>query len=241
MYAGGVSRKGGGRMKLEMTEHDKKLLVFLAVVVLVVCIGYWGIRPQLIAAGNYNELLEEEQEKKKISEMKLSQSAMVQSYNEELETLLEAAKEHYYPMMSSDEADHYITELVLEYDLFIYSLTIDMPSKPAALKPYEHSEKAITGYSKAQETARAAAAPVINDIGEVLFDDGAAETGDAETADIYAAGISLRLSGDEEDAWRLLNDLAACQDKLRLCSYFIDSSADETMLELSLEIYMCGD
>lgn len=226
-------------MKLEMTERDKKLLVFLAVVVLVVCVGYWGIRPQLMAASDYSAQLQEEQEKQKIHEMKLAQLSAVQIYNEELETLIASEKEHYYPMMTSDEADHYITELLLEYDMFIYDLTIDMSPKPAALEPYVYSDKALTGYSKAQETAQAMAAPVLNDRGEVLFDD---ENGAEEAAGIYTVGISLRLSGDEEDMWKLLHNLASRQDKLRLRSYSIDnSSTAETMMELSLEIYMCGD
>lgn len=227
-------------MKLEVTERDKKLLVFLAVVVLVVCIGYWGIRPQLIAADSYSALLREEQEKQKLNEMKLSQLSMVEIYNEELEDLIADAKEHYYPMMTSDEAGRYITELVLEYDMFIYELAIDMPSKTASLKPYAYSDKAFTGYSKAAETAQAAAAPVLNELGVTLFADGVSV--DGEATGIYTAGVSLRISGEEQDARRLLDDLAASGKRLRLCSYSIDnSSADETILELSMEIYMCED
>lgn len=227
-------------MKLEVTERDKKLLVFLTVIMLVVCIGYWGIRPQLMAAVNCNELLQEEQEKQKLNELKASQRSMLEIYNEELETLIRGAREHYYPMMSSDEIDHYITELVLEYGMFIYSLTIELPSKPASLKPYAYSDKAITGYSKAEETAQAAAAPVLNESGTPMFSDELFEKDEA--ADIYRAGISLRLSGDEEDVRKLLDDLAAGKEKLRLCSYSVDNSNDaETLLELSLELYMCED
>ena len=32
-------------MKFEMTERDKKLLIFLSVFLIVVCIGYWGLYP----------------------------------------------------------------------------------------------------------------------------------------------------------------------------------------------------
>lgn len=227
-------------MKLEVTERDKKLLVFLAVVMLVVCIGYWGIRPQLVTAVNCNEQMREEQEKQKLNELKVSQLSIIEIYNEELETLIRDAREHYYPMMSSDEVGHYITELVLEYDLFIYALNIDLPSKPASLKPYAYSDKALTGYSKAEETAQAAAAPVLNEAGMPVFGDEISEKGG--TADIYRAAISLRLSGDEKDVRKLLDDLASREEKLRLCSYSMDSSNDaETMLELSLELYMCED
>ena len=48
-------------MKVELTQRDKKLLTFLGVFVIIVCIGYWGILPQIKAANDYEDEIAEEE------------------------------------------------------------------------------------------------------------------------------------------------------------------------------------
>ncbi len=220
-------------MKLEMTQRDKRLLVFLAVLVLVVCIGCWGIRPQLTAAADFRERLEEEQEKKRQNEMKLSQLTDITIYNEELRGLIQEEQEGYFSMMSSDEVDRYITELVLEYDLFIYELSIQIGEGPE-LESYVYSQKSLTGESQVLDRLHAL------ELSDIPGTD-QERTADAteEGSGIYSAAVSLRLFGHQEDIDRFLDGLAEEERQLRLCSFRADEQDEGMLLELSLEIYMC--
>jgi hypothetical protein len=225
-------------MKLEITEHDKKLLLFLTILVLVVCIGYWGIRPQLMEAASCKEELQEAQAVEKQNTMKLAQLSALELYNVELENLIAELKEEQYPMMTSDEVEEYMTEMLLAYDLFIYDFSVDISDKPTSLKPYVYSEKALTGRSSVQENAQALEAPQIAETDALLAEDDQEE----QDAPVYAADISLRVSGSEEDVERLLEDLASKGTGLRLCSYnMYPDDAGKMRLDLSIEIYMCEE
>ena len=58
-------------MKTNMTERDKKLLVFMFMIVIIVGIGYWGVIPQIKAANSYSSKAEDEEAEKKILLKKL--------------------------------------------------------------------------------------------------------------------------------------------------------------------------
>ena len=45
-------------MQMTMTEKDKKLIVFLSIFVIIVAMGWWGIRPALKAAKETKEEIE---------------------------------------------------------------------------------------------------------------------------------------------------------------------------------------
>ena len=65
-------------MKTELTQRDKKLLTFLGVFVIVVCIGYWGVLPQLKAASEYNDEIEEQEVLSDYYQQKINQLIMVE-------------------------------------------------------------------------------------------------------------------------------------------------------------------
>jgi len=239
-------------MKIELTERDKKLLTFLGVFVIVVCVGYWGILPQIKGANEIKEDIEEEEVTKVYYEQKISQLIGVQENNAELEKLIAGAKENYYPMMDSDAVDHLITNKVIdEYNLMSYDLTIS-ERMPAQLGPYVFSNKAITGASDARDRALAAAAPVVSEDGMLLF--GEVSESDSETKGIYIVSVNMRLGGDKADITRLLDDLAASPKKLRLVEYSVETeditiphedgtfeSFSNEILNLTVELYMCEE
>ena len=253
-------------MKIELTERDKKLLTFMGVFVIVVLIGYYLIIPQLKKASEYNDEIEEQETIKAVNETKIMQLGVVEVNNEELEKLIEGAKDNYYPMMDSEQIDRLVTNTVIEkYGLTSYDLSIGEKTL-AGLTPYIYSEKALTGKSDAQERALNAAAPVISEDGMILFadalDGGSSDSEDSfasdyasvDTTGIYVVSIQLRVAGDMNNITKLLDDLALTQKKLRLVDYSVDTEEiiipheDGTeeryvsdSLNISVELYMCED
>ena len=130
-------------MKIELTEKDKKLLTFLGVFVIVVCIGYWGILPQIKGANELKEDIEEQETLQSFYESKIIELVGVQENNNELESLIAGAKENYYPVMDSDAIDHLITNKVIDdYNLMAYDLTIG-ERDIAHLGPYVFSNRVM--------------------------------------------------------------------------------------------------
>lgn len=227
-------------MKMEMTEKDKKLLVMLAVFIIVVCIGYWGVYPIIKDIRTINESMLEQEDIRSINELKLSQVALMEADNANLESDITNARSAFFPMMTSAEIDRYFTDMVLSYGLYSYDLNIKMPTEETDLKPYQYSEKATVQDEEASEGTTSAASD------ELIFDD------DVMTG-IYTANISMRLGGDEKKLNQLVDDLSGSEKKLRVSRYSwseersmaYDSEEEgeysiqiESVLTIELEIYM---
>ena len=243
-------------MKIELTERDKKLLTFMGVFVIVVLIGYYLIIPQLKKATEYNDEIAEQEVLQEVYSQKVANLPFVETSNQELETLIEGAKDNYYPMMDSEEVDRLVTNTVIEkYGLVAYDLSISEKSL-AGLKPYVYSQKTLTGKSDARERALNAAAPIISDDGMLLFGEisDASSYTNSESTGIYVVSIQMRVSGDMKDITRLLDDLALSEKKLRLVNYAVntetvtiphDDGTEEVLttesLNISVELYMCQD
>ena len=239
-------------MKAELTQRDKKLLTFLGVFVIVVLVGYYGILPQIKAANEYKDKIEEQEVIKNVYEQKVMQLELVKSNNNELESFISGSKENYYPMMDSDAIDNLITNTVIDkYKLMTYDLIIGEKSV-AALSPYIYSKKALTGESNAKKKAMKAAAPIISEDGMTLFAEVAAA--DNSTTGIYMARIEMRLGGNKEDIVRLLDYLAYSDKKLRLVNYSViteetviphedgtEEIFSKDVLNLTVELYMCEE
>lgn len=239
-------------MKTELTQRDKKLLTFLGVFVIVVCIGYWGVLPQLKAASEYNDEIEEQEVLSDYYQQKINQLMVVQDNNNDLEALISGSKENYYPVMDSDAIDNLITNKVIdEYKLMTYDLIIGERAS-ASLSPYVYSNKAITGQSDARERALKAAAPVVNEDGMLLFGD--VVEADSETTGIYVVPVTMRLKGNKANITKLLDDLAYTSKKIRLVNYNVateetiiphEDGTEETLytdvLDLTVELYMCAE
>ena len=236
-------------MKIELTQRDKKLLTFLGVFVIVVLVGYYGILPQIKAAGEYKDDIEEQELIRDVNEQKIMELGFVEENNNELEKLIEGAKENYYPMMDADAVDKLIT--IDEYGLISYDLSINERTL-AGLEPYIYSNKALTGESEARERALATAASTISEDGTMLFAEIA--EADSETTGIYMVSVNMRLGGEMKNIERLLDDLAYSEKKLRLVSYSVDTEevviphddgTEETIisdnLNLTVELYMCEE
>lgn len=258
-------------MKIEMTERDKRLLIFLAIFVIVVCIGYWGILPVVKETKQIGFDIEEEKQLKEVNDLKLAQLPIVEKENEEYEQDIIKAKENFFDMMNSDQIDKYFTTMALDYDLFAYAMQIDIDKNQAELEAYKFSEKYNEDLinteeewdtaSESESVADVAASG--NDKTEEMIEDvdnaaaGITEE-DEYFADkmvgIYTATVQMRLGGDEAMLQKLIDDLSMNEKKMRVVSYswdrdsvflFQDNQSYNyeytKILNIQVEIYMCEE
>ncbi|MBR6329985.1 MAG: hypothetical protein IKR68_10140 [Lachnospiraceae bacterium] len=243
-------------MQMQMTKRDKNLLIFLAVFVIVVGFGYWGIKPQIQAIGELDLKIEDAKALKDINDMKISMLPMVQGENEGLEKQAVKVRENFYPMMTADEIDKKFTGMALGYHLSVFSLDIAMPTGEFESEPYQYSKRfeeqeahAEEGYVEEEGTT--------TDIESV---DNYAETGytdfyedePAVATGIYATGVSMRLQGERNDLQRFIDDLSAAKENHLIKSYkweegsnmVKDADGEYVMdqkiyLDISFDIYQC--
>jgi hypothetical protein len=238
------------KFEMKMTEKDKKLLVFLGVFVVVVCFSYWGIRPFVKDIIEINDQMADDEDIKQEYDLKLSELPLLQADNEKLEENIVAVRETYFSMMTSDEIDKYLTNMVLSYNLYSYDLSISMPNDLCTLEPYQYSNKALYGDTDKTEDDEDEDIS-LEDEEEAEDDD---EDEDAVNTGIYTAQVTLKLGGAQEDLTRLVDDLSNTDQKLRISSYSYNTTQsvenggdgsytviENRTLNITLEIYMCEE
>lgn len=219
-------------MKMELSSRDKRTLTGLGVFVLVVCIGYWGILPQLRTMRECKEKIEEIELKSALLDSKCSQVYMVEAFNEKTEAMTEAEKKEFFPLMDNDGVGRYVTDMLMDdYGFEIKELVIGERAS-AGLQPYQYSEKNLTGAGKAYDNAVLAAAPIIDEISDDPFRD-ELEIEAAEDV-VYMVPVYVRLTRDSGSFGKLLDDLAGTAKKIRL----VESEMEEDLFQLSFELYM---
>ena len=73
-------------MQMQMTEKDKKLIVFLAIFVILVAGGYWGIYPVVSNISSVQEQIEDEKALQDMNMVKIAQAPLLVADNEQVET-----------------------------------------------------------------------------------------------------------------------------------------------------------
>ena len=127
-------------MKTNMTERDKKLLVFMFMIVIIVGIGYWGVIPQIKAANSYSSKAEDEEAEKKINQLKIVNAASIEMQADDYRKDIAERKNEFYQIMTNSEIDRMMTEMAEDEGLEIYDLTFSMPKSPSSRLAYENSE-----------------------------------------------------------------------------------------------------
>ncbi len=217
------------KFEMKMTQRDKKLLIFLAVFVIVVGIGYWGVYPQIKETLEIEKKISKEEIKKEADDVKLVELPMLEKDNQILEENIAKERENFFSMMTSDQVDKYITGMVLDYELEAYSLTIKMPTKETSLKAYKNSEKYAEDLQKEKEaekdrrSSKSSSSSKSNSSYDVYDTNAsvavAATENNAGLVGMYHVQISLELGGEQEDLQKFLDDLFEVEDKIWVKSY----------------------
>ena len=250
-------------MKFEMTERDKKLLIFLSVFLIVVCIGYWGLYPIVKDIKKTDKKIQTEKDIEELNQLKVSQLSIIETENENMNKEIAAARENYYPIMSSNEIDKQFTNMVLTSGLYSYDLSISISKEATNLAPYQYSKKAL-GMPAEEEmiesSENVSAEDYLNeeedsDDEEIFTEDDYASTG------IYTAVVTMKVGGEESKLIAFLDSLCNTDKKLRIVRYDFSeersieyNESDESedgaegydiktnmILNVTFEIYMCEE
>ena len=127
-------------MLKNISDKDKKLLVFMFIVVIVAVFGYWGIYPQIKAFVKLAPKIEAEELKAEVNQTKAMNAMFVADIANDYAEQIEKEKATFYPMMKSSEVDKMMTAMARESNLAIYDLNFSMPSSPSSREPYRFSE-----------------------------------------------------------------------------------------------------
>lgn len=262
-YQGELHSGRGGwtiDMKMELTQRDKKLLVFLAVFVIVVCLGYWGIYPAITSIRNIDEEIVNQEEIKELNQAKINMLPIVKKDNEILEEKIEDAGKDFFKIMKSDEIDKLMTGMAITYSLHADSLDIQMPEDMAELEPYQYSDRYINpeSYKEDEEEALISIQTQVKTVDEYAEGE-AAESEEPEEEEkiltgIYNVHLKMRLSGEENNLQKFIDDLSEYGHKLQVASYsWIEASnvgmndegqyivSTHKVLGIELDMYMCED
>ena len=122
-----------------ISKRDQLILFLLGIFLIVVVIGYWGVRPQFRKMASIQNEIEEEEETKRENTMKISQLPMLEAECEEYQKVIDEYQDDFYSVMTSDEIDRMLTSQALSLGLSAYDLEITMPDAPSDRLAYQYS------------------------------------------------------------------------------------------------------
>ncbi|MBQ8951116.1 MAG: hypothetical protein IJ065_08210 [Eubacterium sp.] len=226
-------------MKTTMTERDKKLLLWMFIGVIIVAIGYWGIRPQLKKYTELGKKIEKQEDQKKLNQMKIMNLSGVEIQAEEYEKKIAEKKDEFYQIMTSSDIDRMMTEIAVDNSLYIYDLRFTMPQSPSERMAYQYSELYQQQMAQKAEYQTGLAADGTTVVGNEDSDkesdsSGAATTdssmilmdafGDEEggyqpNTDIYAVPVTMTVGGELSDLENFIDRLIHMDKRCMLVSY----------------------
>lgn len=246
-----------------ISKRDQLILFLLGIFLIVVVIGYWGVRPQFRKMASIQNEIEEEEETKRENTMKISQLPMLEAECEEYQKVIDEYQDDFYSVMTSDEIDRMLTSQALSLGLSAYDLEITMPDAPSDRLAYQYSylySQQIAAQATAEdqealgaEERESAAEAEEYATGEEsdLNEDGESTTSTyVANQEIYAATVSMTVGGDMEDLQKFLDQLNASEKRILVVSYAwgerevpITSTGEVAVqvtktLTVNLEIYM---
>lgn len=229
-----------------ITERDKKLLLFLGCFVFVVGFGLGIIRPLLNANADMDaEIILKEQDRAEMED-KIIRYSQASGLAEESVIEAKGVSQKYFPIMKSQDIDREITETVLSQGLKVEELNIEMPQGLLWIVPYKYAD------FKA-EAVDADAEPKEEEADESETDQLEEETESADSdkpegaigraKSIYAAKVTVQISGDEKKFWKVLDQFNEHPNALRVSKLGVRKLSSgqvvQNILTVELDVYMC--
>lgn len=244
-----------------LTQRDKKLLGFLAIVLVLFVFIRLLIMPQMEQYFDLDTEIELAELEKHEMNLKIVSVEGTKKRNEELKEELLDASEAYYPMLSSQEIDREITGIFLKFGGNIENLSITMPSGPSDLKMYV-GWQGISGETPVQDGTGAA-----EKIAQEQIDSGNARVQDKTDAagktmqnqvnlpkdvvqdQVYAADVVVKCTGTRAQMTEMIDFITCGNPAIFVTGYSFTAQraskksggAKEQQEELTigLQLFMC--
>ena len=234
-------------MLKNISDKDLRLLVFMFLTVVIVGIGYWGIRPQIKAFVNMQEEIDEQQATAELNDLKVMNMMMVSTMADEYEEQIAERKNEFYPMMKSSEVDQMMTAMAHERNLEIFDLRFSMPTEPSERMAYQYSELyKEQQQAKAEYEREIMASLGTSDEDDLLGEDSSKdeeedksskkkkkdeevevvtldvfgeEDGYRPNTDIYAVPVTMTVGGTEAELHQFINEIIESDKRVLLTGY----------------------
>jgi len=229
-------------MKNNLSNNDKRLLLFMFLFVIIVGIGYWGIYPQFKAFAKLGTAIDEEQSKKEINEQKINNLVFIEAQCDEYEEKISDDKDRFFDMMNEADIDLMLTSKVISKKLESFNLSIDISETPSQRMAYKYSdlyEKQLQRtsdgnyYVGEDDEIEKDLEDLYNRSGKEAKENEEAE--DLETVqsvdligqtdkigannDIYAARVTMTIGGDRDELEDFLEELSGSDKEILITGF----------------------
>lgn len=198
-------------MNMTITESDKRLLSFLAAVLLLLLLVFLVLRPLADKNSDLKRQITAAKDQEVVMDLGAALAEDAGTVEEETGEQLEETLKRYYQNLQSQDAEKMVTTLLLNHRMQIKNLTVTMPDTKSDLKWYQYSEKAATEIA-----------------GEEKIE---GQTG------IYAVRVLGGAEGSRADMLTLLTDISENYPAISIAA--VEWVENTGSLTLTLEIYMC--
>lgn len=231
-----------------LTERDKKLLYFLAVVVMVAVFGVLLILPQWEKHTKLQDELQTAQINQADMEASIASLDSITKNNAIAKKDYETASKDFYEVMESHAAERMITQIVLSHNLTTSTFDISTTPQQAEMTAYIASQ-----LGQSQGVTADQALEAMNGGDEKTTDTKEEEsTGEEETVeesvnDMYVDYITLTASGSTDNMKALIDDLVNNYPSMLVTSYSMSTGTgltttnrvvDVSQVSIGLNLYM---
>ncbi len=202
-------------MQMNISEKDKKLLVYLAIFCLII-IPFWFVMRPAMAKGN-----EIKSELETALAQRVQMETEIVKYQSNLATLEENRKlydqeiSEINVVMPNNRIDSMITDMVTNCGLEIIRLSISNNANMQNETPYDYSKMALE--AEADDSSSEETEPVL-----------------------YITGVNITVRGAEDSIYRLMDAISARMPAIRATSYStsVDAESGAVTLNASIDVYM---
>ncbi|NCB92550.1 MAG: hypothetical protein EOM40_08250 [Clostridia bacterium] len=217
-------------MSTKITERDKKLLMLLATVLVVVGFAVLVIMPGLDRIEELGMQEMDYQTQKDELDLQVASLVQAQTANKELKESMETTVNAFYPYSTSQQMDRILTNTVLECGLSAVNLSINMPTESLRIIPYQGSM-----------LWQSMAAEITQEDGTVNPDDF------PQAANMYAVSANLTAAGEKPKVENLIDQWNKENVPIRVVDYTLSQqqingeNSGNYVVNISLEIYLYQD
>jgi cell division protein FtsB len=238
-----------GSMTANLTDKDKKLLIFLAFFAVIAIFGFLIIKPLVTKNAELVVQIEDLQNQKTAFEQKKAELPMLRVQNTENQQKIAELKSGFEDMMESQQIDNLLTEKALSAGVLASALTITMPTAPLNLNVYPYSNIALSAEPVEEETTYVRKAEADADAIEAAAgtsDDSSSSSSSSAVIGsqslVSAAEARFELKGNMETLKNIVDDYSINTPAIRLKSVSWSGTSDDNTtgtVNLTLEINMC--
>ena len=206
-------------MTLKVTERDKKILIVLGIVLVILGLTVGILMPLAEDTQELSEKITEAEIEKQEKEMKVVSLPGIRTREEQSQKDLAAMQDKYYPVMKSVEIDRMMTNTAVNCGIQVTNMDMKMPDFTAYTTLPNYSDLV---YGTEQENSE-----------NTAFDG------------MYTASLTMNMTGSRENLQAMLDVTVSQNPRQRVTDFSWQKNqkegSSEYTLSMSVEIYMYED